>query len=324
MGYKYKKQQNKRCYYEEPRIAKQRAEFLIRMRRNREENKKVIYLDETWMHTHDSIAQCWVEKDEVTGGTLGGVSHPSGKGKRLIILHAGSEDGWIPNCELVYQSLEEEGDYHEEMNHQIFEKWFENKLIPNIPPDSLIVMDNASYHSRRFEPLPTSNWRKGDMITWLTNKGIPLPTKCIKQNLYAIIQKHKEKYRKYVTDEMAKAAGHEVVRLPSYHCELNPIEMAWSQVKHYRKTHNREFTLDALERLVNEGFAQVTPERWTSLIKHTHKKMEDVYFTADRLDNWKQVQEFVIYVEADDDESDDSDEDDSDISDYESEDEDDI
>ena len=60
MGYKYKKQQNKRCYYEEPRIAKQRAEFLIRMRRNREEKKKVIYLDETWMHTHDSITRCWV------------------------------------------------------------------------------------------------------------------------------------------------------------------------------------------------------------------------------------------------------------------------
>ena len=54
------------------------------------------------------------------------------------------------------------------MNHQIFENWFQNKLIPNIPTDSLIVMDNASYRSRRFEALPTSNWKKGDMITWLT------------------------------------------------------------------------------------------------------------------------------------------------------------
>ena len=44
------------------------------MKRNKEE-KKVIYL---WMHT---IAPSWVEKDEVTGGTLGGVSHQSGKGK---------------------------------------------------------------------------------------------------------------------------------------------------------------------------------------------------------------------------------------------------
>ena len=51
----------------------------------------------------------------------------------------------------------------------------------------------------------------------------------------------------YVTDEMAKTAGHEVVRLPPYHCELKPIEMAWSQVKHYAKTHNTEFTLHALQ-----------------------------------------------------------------------------
>ena len=37
----------------------------------------------------------------------------------------------------------------------------------------------------------------------------------------------------YVIDEIAKAAGHKVVRLPPYHCELNPIEMAWAQVKGY-------------------------------------------------------------------------------------------
>ena len=35
--------------------------------------------------------------------------------------------------------------------------------------------------------------------------------------------------------KMAKATGHEVVRLLPYHCELNPIEMAWSQRKHYAK-----------------------------------------------------------------------------------------
>ena len=31
---------------------------------------------------------------------------------------------------------------------------------------------------------------------------------------------------KFVVDELAKAARHEVVRLPHYHCELNPIELA--------------------------------------------------------------------------------------------------
>ena len=44
---------------------------------------------------------------------------------------------------------------------------------------------------------------------------------------------------------MAKAAGHEVICIPPHHCELNPIELCWSQVKRYIKEHNKEFTLTA-------------------------------------------------------------------------------
>uniref|UniRef100_A0A1X7TV78 Tc1-like transposase DDE domain-containing protein n=1 Tax=Amphimedon queenslandica TaxID=400682 RepID=A0A1X7TV78_AMPQE len=95
---------------------------------------------------------------------------------------------------------------------------------------------------------------------------------------------------------MTNTARNEVVRLTPYLCELNPIEMAWLQVKHYEKTHNTEFTPDALQRLVTQEFAQVATKRWASLIKDTQGKVQDVYFIADRLQNWKQVKEFVIHV----------------------------
>ena len=71
--------------------------------------------------------------------------------------------------------------------------------------------------------------------------------------------------------------GHEVVRLPVAHCELNPIEMAWSQVKGHVKDNNKKyaffkstivisgvlfrFTLTEVKELVYEGFEKVTPER---------------------------------------------------------------
>ena len=72
------------------------------------------------------------------------------------------------------------------------------------------------------------------MQDWLTAHQIEFPECALKQALYAII-KSTNPTPKYAVDEMAKAAGHEVVRLPPYHCELNPIELAWSQVKQYIK-----------------------------------------------------------------------------------------
>ncbi|XP_011410263.1 PREDICTED: uncharacterized protein LOC105316780 [Amphimedon queenslandica] len=205
------------------------------------------------MNAHDAKDKQWVQPDTLTGGTSGGVTKPYGKGKRLIILHAGSENGWVPNAELVFQSGGTSDDYHKDMDHQEFERWFKDQLLPNIPVNSIIAMDNASYHSRRFEPLPTSSWRKGDMISWLVNKSIPFPAGSTKKALYIIIKQHKSKYLQYAIDEMAKSAGYEVVRLPVGHCELNPIEMARSQVKGYAKTHNTQFTLEALEPLVKDG-----------------------------------------------------------------------
>ena len=66
------------------------------LRRNRREGRLVIYLEETWANARDGVEKMWVEDDPRTiGGTKGGIRKPSGKGSRLIILHTGSENGWI-------------------------------------------------------------------------------------------------------------------------------------------------------------------------------------------------------------------------------------
>ena len=41
------------------------------------------------------------------------------------------------------------------------EEWFQDALLPNISPKSLIVMDNASYHSRRSEAMPNRELDEG-------------------------------------------------------------------------------------------------------------------------------------------------------------------
>ena len=133
-------------YYEQPQIIQQRHTYLCKMMQNRVDKKPVIFLDEMWANAHDGKDMAWVADNPVTGGTLGGVRRPSGKGKHLIILGARGEMGWIPNTTFILQS-KNTGDYHDEMTGEHFEEWFRDKLLPNVPLNSLIVMDNASYHS---------------------------------------------------------------------------------------------------------------------------------------------------------------------------------
>ena len=112
LGFHYKKVDDRRFYYEQPAIVEQRHNYLRRMMQNRVDKKPVVFLDETWANANDGKQMSWVEDDPVTGGTLGGIRQPSGKGKRLIILGAGGEMGWIPNTTLIFQSKKDTGDYH--------------------------------------------------------------------------------------------------------------------------------------------------------------------------------------------------------------------
>uniref|UniRef100_A0A1X7V968 Tc1-like transposase DDE domain-containing protein n=1 Tax=Amphimedon queenslandica TaxID=400682 RepID=A0A1X7V968_AMPQE len=96
---------------------------------------------------------------------------------------------------------------------------------------------------------------------------------------------------------MALAAGHEVVHLPVAHCMLNPIELAWGQVKGHIKANTSKFTLNEAERLAKEGFEVVTKERWADLVKHVRDKVKDHYWQDNLdLDEHFRVSEFVIHV----------------------------
>jgi hypothetical protein len=47
----------------------------------------------------------------------------------------------------------------------------------------------------------------------------------------------------YKTDNIANLHGHEVLKTPDRHCELNPIELIWAQVKGFVDKNNTNFRL---------------------------------------------------------------------------------
>ena len=104
----------------------------------REEGRNIIYLDETWIDTSYTNKKVW-QSDDVPG-----IYMPYNKGQRLIVIHAGGEMGFVPGAQEIF-------------------KWYNKKLLPNLPSNSIIVMDNESYHSVQTDRAPTTATRKADI-----------------------------------------------------------------------------------------------------------------------------------------------------------------
>ncbi|XP_049522635.1 uncharacterized protein LOC125945101 [Dermacentor silvarum] len=87
--------------------------------------------------------------------------------------------------------------------------------------------------------------------------------------------------RVQIIDTLAIAAGHEGVRLPPYHCELNPLELVCSQVKRYVASKNTDFKIDSVEKLLLEGIPGVTPPNWFRDCTHVIR-LEDEAWARER------------------------------------------
>jgi hypothetical protein len=67
-------------------------------------------------------------------------------------------------------------------------------------------------------------------MSWFSNQFISRHSLETKKQLYEKI-KFKKPLSVFKTDKIANLHGHEVLRSPVCHCELNPIELIWAQVK---------------------------------------------------------------------------------------------
>ncbi|XP_050066341.1 uncharacterized protein LOC126555462 [Aphis gossypii] len=122
---------------------------------------------------------------------------------------------------------------------------------------SIIVMDNASYHSTELNKAPTTNSKKEIIQNWLNEKKIPFLPLETKMELLEKVKINKKKERAYELDEEAYKAGHEVVRLPPYHCEV--------------ATKNKTFKIADVEKLTHEAIENVTVENWKKCAEHAER-----------------------------------------------------
>ncbi|XP_048482148.1 uncharacterized protein LOC125489667 [Plutella xylostella] len=291
LGYKFKKCKNARLVLiQKPDITAWRARYLRRMRENNKlgPNKKpVTYLDETWIHSHYTVKKCLQNSSDAT------LMKNTNAGQCWILVHAGGEYGFVPGAELLYKCKNKTGDYQNEMDTNFFVKWLSEKLLPNLPPNGLVVIDNAPYHSTQSEKIPCQSSLKSEMQSWLTKNNISFDQKMTKPELYHIIRLNKPE-KKYVVDDLLREHGHEVVRLPPYHCDLNPIEYIWNLIKQRLADKNIDQSEKLFEQWTREAIKSITVEDWKKEVDHI-QRLEEEYWVKDRLQE-HQERQFIKHL----------------------------
>ncbi|XP_063232735.1 uncharacterized protein LOC134536756 isoform X2 [Bacillus rossius redtenbacheri] len=126
MGFSWKTVDGRKALIENENIVLQRIDFL---RKYKEEKER------------GTVSKSWQDKSLQSAKR-----RTVGDGKRFIVVNAGGRTGFVPGAGLLFVSGQKTADYHGEMNGETFLMWFEDMLV-HLEEPSVIIMDNASYHS---------------------------------------------------------------------------------------------------------------------------------------------------------------------------------
>jgi transposase len=111
--------------------------------------RPIVYVDETGIDTWLCRECGWSERGAPVIGEVRGRKY-----ERAGVVAA-----------LLGDSVVEPYQYWQTMGSCFFEAWFEKRLLPALPPNSVMVMDNASFH--RKTRLPGLAERAGHRVLFL-------------------------------------------------------------------------------------------------------------------------------------------------------------
>lgn len=308
LGYKHKMVNGRKILCEQKHVVASKIIFLRRFLQfqNSCESVTFVYLDETWIYQNGSMVRRWLNETDLK-------SNPAkikSEGKRFTILHAGSKFGFLEGCDLLLNSKNNDRDYHKTMTGDIFQNWVVNQLIPALDQmqgKCVVVMDNAPYHSVQLDKPPTFSCKKDQMQEWLIKHNVTFNQNLTKKDLWELIKPFRsDNEKRYVIDDILKEHNYEVLRLPPYHCQYNPIEMAWGQCKGFYNKHinSQPSSKDKVANLWREALLKCTPDMWQNYCNHCEKLI---------LSDWKKymgnlsienIPPFIISLEDSDSDSD--------------------
>ncbi|XP_015428709.1 PREDICTED: uncharacterized protein LOC107185528 [Dufourea novaeangliae] len=235
-------QSNRKLLTEKPDIVSWRLKYLQAIKKFRQSNQIIVYLGTTDWHTLSITTKCWQSPEEIS------------RGKKVIIVRGGGEMGFILNSLLLFKSKTPKQDEHSNINGTTFMKWVRELVIPNLPQTSVVIVDNTPYH-------------------------------CFNENIKSTVMQNIKVYpasKESAFDKLLQSHGHEVLRLPPYHVDLNPIELVWWDIKNKVDKECLSTKLKENKDFLLNSFYQIAVEKWKSYCTHV-QKIEDEYLHHNEL-----------------------------------------
>jgi hypothetical protein len=93
-------------------------------------------------------------------------------------------------------------------------RWLEQKLVPNLPPNSVITLDNASYHNVQDDKPQSSSSKRDVMKVWLDTRGIRYPEDSTKIETFQLIKIKKPTSQKFSSGSLLVRHGHVATLTP--------------------------------------------------------------------------------------------------------------
>ncbi|GAV04379.1 hypothetical protein RvY_14665 [Ramazzottius varieornatus] len=173
MGFRYRDRSTKPLFGD-PSLKVRRIRYIRAVCQFRQKNTLIAFLDETWLNENYQF-----RKTEILCKDCG-QSHPSGSGKRLAIFDVVTDRGFDPGCGLIWEASKHTGDYHGNFNYQNYEKSMKEVVVPRLKEFArlhgydavVIVLDNASSHSRLMPQFRRPKRVKKEIQQWLTHHRI--------------------------------------------------------------------------------------------------------------------------------------------------------
>lgn len=223
-----------------------RINFLTKIAEYRAQGRPIVFTGETFVDTSNTPK-----------GTA--------KGYGLVIVHAGGMDGYVPNALHMFEASQNIDENLNYLNSEAYIKWMNNQLIPNLKPNSVVVIDNPFYQNLLHNPAPGPNARKQEMLDWLDYRNIVYSSSMLKPQLYQLILLHKDRCKEYKIDSILKINNHSVLRLPPYHPELNPIRKIWPLIKSGMGKRKDLTNVKNKMKLAEEKINSITLQQWKNL-----------------------------------------------------------